>query len=118
MYSLGQVLEGHDHHFLLPHHLRRVEQKYPRLLLLRKCCLQQILKLCLLCILCFCHGFFFIAVMAPVPSPVLLEPISDAQLRGHTSNMASMLFGPNGRTEHILLPIGFELTFFLKLGKL
>ena len=50
--------------------------------------------------------------MAHVPNLVLLEPILDAQLRGHTSNTASMLFGPNGRTEHIFLPIGFELTFF------
>jgi len=34
------------------------------------------------CILCYYHDFFFIVVMAPVPSPVLLEPILDAQLRG------------------------------------
>ena len=55
--------------------------------------------------------------MAPVPSPVLLEPILDAQLRGHAFDMTSMLFGPNGYTELILLPMWFELSLFLKLDK-
>jgi hypothetical protein len=29
-----------------------------------------------------------------------------------------MLFGPNGCTKHILVPLGFELSLLLKLGKL
>jgi hypothetical protein len=55
--------------------------------------------------------------MAPVSSPIILEPILDGQLRGHISNAASMLFGANSYIEHILLPIAFELSLFLKLGK-
>jgi hypothetical protein len=55
--------------------------------------------------------------MAPIASLVLFEHILDAQLGGQASNMASMLFGPNGCTEHIMFPLGFELSLFLKLGK-
>jgi hypothetical protein len=56
--------------------------------------------------------------MPSVVSPVLLEPIPDGQLRGHASDTASMLFGPNGCTKHILNPLGFEFSLLLKLGKL
>ena len=55
--------------------------------------------------------------MAPVASTVLLEPILDGQLRAHSSDVASILFGPNSCTEQILLPIAFELFFFLKLDE-
>jgi len=58
-----------------------------------------------------------VKTMTPVPGSVLLELILDAQLRGHASNVASMLFGPNSCTEQILLPIAFELFFFLKLNE-
>ena len=52
--------------------------------------------------------------MAPVASTVLLEPILDGQLRAHSSDAASILFGPNSCTEHVLLLTGFELSFFLE----
>ena len=55
--------------------------------------------------------------MAPVPSLVLLETIFDAQLRGHSSEAASMLVGPNSYTKNILLPIGLDVSLFLKLNK-
>jgi hypothetical protein len=55
--------------------------------------------------------------MPPVASSVLLEPILDGQLRGHTSDAAFMLFGPNGCAEHILVPLWFELALLLRLVK-
>jgi hypothetical protein len=55
--------------------------------------------------------------MPPVASPVLLEPILDGKLRGHASDAASMLFGPNGCTYYILVLLGFEISLLLKLTK-
>jgi hypothetical protein len=55
--------------------------------------------------------------MLPIAIPVLLEPILDGNLRGQASDAASMLFGPNGYTEHILVPLGFELSLLLELVK-
>jgi hypothetical protein len=50
-------------------------------------------------------------------SLVLLEPMLDSQLRGQASDPASMLFGPNGYIEHILVLLGFELSLLLELIK-
>ena len=55
--------------------------------------------------------------MPLVGRPVLLEPIPKGQLRGHASDAASILFGPKGCTKHILVPLGFELSLTLKVGK-
>jgi hypothetical protein len=43
--------------------------------------------------------------------------VKERDLRGHASGVASMLFGPNGCTKDILVPLGFELFLLLKLGK-
>jgi hypothetical protein len=53
--------------------------------------------------------------MLSIASLVLLEPILDGQLSGQASN--PMLFGPNGYTEHILVPLGFELSLLQELVK-
>ena len=55
--------------------------------------------------------------MAPVPSLVLLKTILDAQLRGHASEAASMLVGPNSYTKNTLLLNGLDVSLFLKLDK-
>jgi hypothetical protein len=55
--------------------------------------------------------------MLLIAIPVLLEPILDGKLRGQASDAASMLFGSNGCTEHILVPLGFELSLLLELVK-
>jgi hypothetical protein len=55
--------------------------------------------------------------MFPVASLILLEPILDGQLREQASDAASMLLGPNGYTEYIIVPLWFELSLILKLGK-
>jgi len=46
-----------------------------------------------------------------------LEPILKGQLREHASDAVSMFFGPKGCIEHILVPLGFELSLTLKVCK-